>query len=178
MFEYFLYVGVISDRSSLLLESDVDARVCDFIQLEQVIEDIANFGFGLYFHDDLLDSGVIAVGAAHYHHAHLIHALKLLLTQHSSRCNRLRNSYLLLCANHSFEVYLEDFPLLCEKLSLGVPRKRETRFRRANVLAVVVADREFSVGPLLVPVVDDADVAAAEDGSFVGVVGDGELGQV
>ena len=51
MLEYFLYAGVISDRSSFLLESDVDARVCDFIELEQVIEDIANFGFGLYFTD-------------------------------------------------------------------------------------------------------------------------------
>ena len=54
----------------------------------------------------------------------------------------------------------------------------ETGLGTADVLAVVVADGEFGIRAFLVGVVDDADVAAAKDGPFVGVVGDGELGQV
>ncbi len=59
-----------------------------------------------------------------------------------------------------------------------MPREGERALWRADVLAVVVADGELGVGTLLVAVVDDADVAAPEDGTFFGVVGYSELGEV
>ncbi len=54
----------------------------------------------------------------------------------------------------------------------------EARLRTADVLAVVITDGELSVRTLLVAVVYDAYVAASKDRPFVGIVGDGELGQV
>lgn len=59
-----------------------------------------------------------------------------------------------------------------------MPSKRKTRIRGADVFAVVVADRKFSIRAFLVAIVDDADVAAAEDRSLFWVVSYCKLNQV
>ena len=78
----------------------------------------------------------------------------------------------------SFELDFEDLPLFCQELSFGVSSEGERALRGADVFAVVVADGELGVGALLIAVVHDADIAAAENGAFFGVVGDCKLGQV
>lgn len=78
----------------------------------------------------------------------------------------------------SLEVDLEHFPLLQQELALGVSSKRETWLRRSDIFSIVVTNRELCIWTLFVRVVHDADVTATENGSFVGVVGYGELSQV
>lgn len=75
----------------------------------------------------------------------------------------------------SLEVDFEDLPLLDQELSLGVSSEGEAGLGTANVFAIVIADRELCVGAFFVAVIHNADIAAAENGSFVRVVGDGEL---
>ena len=76
----------------------------------------------------------------------------------------------------SFEFYFEDLPLFGEELAFWVAGEGETGLGGADVFAVVVADGELGVWAFFVAVFNYADVAAAEDGSFVWVVCDGELG--
>ena len=76
----------------------------------------------------------------------------------------------------SFELDLEDLPLFGEELAFWVAGEGETGLGGADVFAVVVADGELGVWTFFVAVVHHADVAAAEDGSFVWVVCDGKLG--
>jgi hypothetical protein len=54
----------------------------------------------------------------------------------------------------------------------------ETRFRATDVFAIVITDGELCIGALFVAVIDDADIAASENGSFVWIVSDGELCEV
>lgn len=54
----------------------------------------------------------------------------------------------------------------------------EARLWTSDVLAVVVADWELGIRTFFVCIVDDADITAAKDGTFVRVVGDGELSEV
>lgn len=56
--------------------------------------------------------------------------------------------------------------------------KGKTGLWASYVLAIVVADRELCIWTLFVGIVNDANVAATEDGAFVWVISDGELGQV
>lgn len=81
-------------------------------------------------------------------------------------------------AHRSAKYDLKHFPLLHQVLAFRVPRESEARIGRPHVAAVVVADRELRVAPLLIGLVHDADVAAPENGALLGVVGDRELGEV
>jgi hypothetical protein len=56
--------------------------------------------------------------------------------------------------------------------------KSLARFRVTSVFEIVVTYGEFGVRLFDVRIVDDADVAATENGAFVGVAGDRELSQV
>lgn len=78
----------------------------------------------------------------------------------------------------SFEIYFEHFPLLYQKLAFGVPREGETGLRWPDILAVVVTNRELRIRSFLIAVIDNADIAAAEDGTLIGVVGYRKLSQV
>ena len=57
-----------------------------------------------------------------------------------------------------------------------MPREGLARLRVPRILEIVVTDRELSIRFLDIRVIDDTDVAAAEDRAFVRVAGDGELG--
>lgn len=50
--------------------------------------------------------------------------------------------------------------------------------RISGVFEVVVANGEFRIGFLNVGIVDNTDIAAAEDGSFLGIAGYCELGEI
>ncbi len=76
------------------------------------------------------------------------------------------------------ELDFEDFPLAGSEAAFGVARESSAGISIAGVLEVVVADRELRVRFLDVALVHDADVAAAENGPFFRVAGDGELGKV
>lgn len=76
------------------------------------------------------------------------------------------------------EFHLEDLPLLGREPALDVSGEGLAGLRVSGVFEVVVADGELSVGFFDVRAIDYADVATAENWAFLGVAGDGELGEV
>jgi uncharacterized protein YaiE (UPF0345 family) len=76
------------------------------------------------------------------------------------------------------ELDFEDFPFTSGEATFGVAGESSAGISIARILEVVVTDGELCVGFLDVALIDDADVAAAENGSFFRVTGDGELSKV
>ena len=76
------------------------------------------------------------------------------------------------------KVQFVNLPLPRNEPALHVPGEGLAGLGVPRVLEVVVADGEFGIRLLHVGLVHDADVAAPEDRSLVGVAGDGELGQI
>lgn len=70
------------------------------------------------------------------------------------------------------------FPLFDGESSFDVACESLTWLGVSGIFEVVVADREFGVWFLDIWVVNDANIAAAEDRTFVGVTGYGKLGQI
>jgi hypothetical protein len=81
-------------------------------------------------------------------------------------------------AHRSAKHDLKHFPLLHQVLAFWVTREGEARIGRPHVAAVVVADRELCVAPLLIGLVHDANVAAPENGALLRIVSDRELSEV
>lgn len=78
----------------------------------------------------------------------------------------------------SFEFNFKHFPLLDQELSFWMTCKCKARLRTSNIFSIIVADWKFSIRSLFIAVINNTNIAAAKDRSFVRIVGYRELCQV